>query len=193
MSDDIVTKAKITTSLGTFEFEGTETYVSSQIDKIMEKSQNMPASNIVQEKETSETDKTTPPKTASKQNARKATIEQPKLLSNLIIDSEKIRTLKEFVVSKRAQNHQELFSVLAHWMKTNLSLEDVSIDEMWTAYKILSKKPPKVLIQVFRDAKSKKGWFTTGAEVGKYILTPIGETFVEHDLPPAELGAKGSE
>lgn len=184
MSEEIVAKAKISTSLGTFEFEGTSDFVGKQIADITTKFSGKALQPF--QSDTSGTIKLTEKEgseSVQKSKVRKLTVQQPKLLSGLITDSAKIKELKDFVSSKKPNGHLERFLVLTYWLKTNLSVEEVSIDEMWTTYKMLSEKAPRILIQVFRDAKSKKGWFTAGSGVGKYQITSIGETFVEHDLP----------
>lgn len=184
MADEIVTKAKLTTSLGTFEFEGAKDFVAEQVAKITDKFQEIPP-QPVQPEATQGTKQNQIESAESVQStkSKKLIVEQPKLLGDLITDSAKIKELKEFVSAKKPASHLERFLVLTYWMKTNLSMKELSIDEMWTAYKMLTEKPPRVLIQVFRDAKSKKGWFTTGSGAGRYQLTSIGETYVEHDLP----------
>lgn len=184
MAEEIITKAKLTTSLGTFEFEGSRDFVAEQVAKITDKFQGIPP-QPVQPEATQGTKQNQTESTESVQRSKykKLMVEQPKLLADLITDSAKIKGLKEFVNAKKPAGHLERFLVLAFWIKTNLSMEELSIDEMWTAYKILAEKPPRVLIQVFRDAKSKKGWFTIGSSAGRYQLTSIGETYVEHDLP----------
>lgn len=106
------------------------------------------------------------------------------MLPNLI-PKEQIASLREFYDTKGPDSHMEIFAVLSYWLKDALSITDVSIDEMWTLYKVLQIRAPKVLVQVFRDAKSKKAYFDTSEGNGKYYLTSFGETFVEHDLPRA--------
>lgn len=189
MSENIVFKAKISTNLGTFEFEGGESFVKEQVKNVLDSSQKIASPNSPLPSANTSPNLTPPQAPAKVVGKRSVSVgEQPKLLSNLITEPSKIQELKKFVEDKNPINQMEIFAVLAHWMKYNLNLEEVSIDEMWTSYKILGKKAPKVLIQVFRDGKSKKGWFNVGTSSGKYTLTSIGETFVEHDLPSIVKG-----
>jgi len=183
MDKDIIVKAKLTTPIGTFEFEGTRDFVEKETAKITSKLEAIPLQPIPSKNEQiSIQNQIENAKIIKRSKFKTAVLEQPKLLANLIVDPLKIKELKDFVNTKKPAGHLERFLVLSYWMKTNLHLDEVSIDEMWTAYKMLVEKPPRILIQVFRDGKSKKGWFTNGSKSGKYKVTPIGETFVEHDL-----------
>ena len=180
MDNQTVTKTKIDTNMGTFEFEGSQEFVEKQIEKILDIAKNSPkvvpqTQNITPDIEINQNQKKT--------TNRKSLIEQPHMLPNLVSESSKIEDLKNFYNSKSPGNQMEKYAVLAYWLKNNYQLIDVSIDEMWTLYKILGIKQPRVLIQVFRDAKSKKAYFDASNKPGYYYLAPLGETTVEHDLP----------
>lgn len=180
MENQTITKTKIDTNIGTFEFEGSQEFVEKQIEKILEIAKNSPkivpqTQDITPNMEINQNQKRT--------TNRKSLIEQPQMLPNLISESSKINDLKSFFVSKSPINQMEKFAVLAYWLKNNDGPTEVSINEMWTMYKILTMKPPQVLIQVFRDAKSKKAYFEASTKKGYYYLAPLGETIVEHELP----------
>lgn len=179
MSDNILHKTKITTNLGTFEFEGSQEFVENQIEKIV----NIAKSNNQRIPQTPVSPLNSKDTATKKTSTRKISTEQPQMLPNLITDKAKIDDLRSFYELKKSENHIENFAVLALWLKTNNQILEVSISEMWTLYKILGIKPPKVIIQVFRDGKSKKAYFEVSETAGRYYLTPFGETFVEHDLP----------
>jgi len=176
-------KAKITTARGTFEFEGSQEFVEKQVDKVVdiEKSAPIPVAELETTDE-HKTDKTKSKSSNTNGGVRKAASEQPKMLPNLV-PKDQIAKLREFYEGRKPDSHQEIFAVMSYWLKDTLSITDVSIDEMWTLYKVLQIRAPKVLIQVFRDAKSKKAWFDSAKVSGRYYLTSFGETFVEHDLP----------
>lgn len=178
-------KAKITTARGTFEFEGSQEFVEKQIDKVVDIEKSMPAPAPEPENPRArQTNKTKAKAGGNNGSTKKSASEQPKMLPNLV-PKEQITSLREFYESKGPDSHMEIFAVLAYWLKDALSTTEVSIDEMWTLYKVLQIRAPKILIQVFRDAKSKKAYFDASGSNGKYYLTSFGETFVEHDLPHA--------
>ena len=173
-------KAKITTSLGTFEFEGSQEFVEQQIAKLINIEQSAPKAPVPPADDAPAGKKSG----RSKSNgSKKSFTEQPAMIPDLISGKEQIDSLRQHYTSKKPANHIEIFAVLTLWLKSNLNLKDVSLDEMWTLYKVLQLKPPKVLMQTFRDGKSKRGYFASASKTGRYYLTSFGETFVEHDLP----------
>jgi hypothetical protein len=182
-------KAKITTTLGTFEFEGSEEFVEKQIGKVIQLEETASHS-----RSSGGSDGKQKPAGKSAGNAnptKRSAGEQPKMLPNLISGKEKLDSLRQFYDAKHPTNHMEIFAVLTYWLKSDLKMADVSIDEMWTLYKVLQIRPPKVLIQTFRDGKSKKAFFDVLTSNGRYFLTSYGETFVEHDLPKQIEEKKG--
>lgn len=179
-------KAKITTARGSFEFEGSQEFVEKQVEKIIdiEKSQPAPAPEQVAPAERQVSKLKSRASNGNSGGSKKTVSTQPKMLPSLI-PKEQIAKLREFHDEKKPDSHMEIFAVLSYWLKENLTVADVSIDEMWTLYKVLGIRPPQNLIQVLRDAKSKKAYFNAAQGSGRYYLTSIGETFVEHDLPHA--------
>lgn|SRR3989344_984356 len=179
MNEGNTYKAKITTGRGTFEFEGSQEFVEKQIDRIVDIEKTSPAP--LQLEDTGTARKKSSKKKASNGNSRKSSTDQPKMLPDLVA-KDKISELRNFYDTKNPESHIETYVVLTYWLKENTNLTDVGVDEMWTLHRVLGQKPPKVLIQTFRDAKSKKSYFESSKD-GKYYITSIGETFVEHDLP----------
>jgi hypothetical protein len=169
-------KAKISTSAGVFEFEGSREYVEAQVEMIMS---NMTLSETTGPKPS---DAGGPlPKAPKTPKLARQKVAEPKPLSSLISDTASLRTFYEL---KDPKNHPENYVVIASWLKSNTECKNYSIDEMYTAYKLLRIKPPKVMVQVFRDAKAKGLWFDQAKEQpGRFELTIHGEAFVEHDLP----------
>ncbi|KKQ75500.1 MAG: hypothetical protein US96_C0010G0016 [Candidatus Woesebacteria bacterium GW2011_GWB1_38_5b] len=181
----ITSKAKLSTPWGPFEFEGESDFVKEQIDKVINKLSSLNGSHLSLSSESLLRQESSPTKSTnlpSKSLPRKSFYEQPKILQDFI-SKDKLSSFEQFVKSKIPQNHQETFAVIAYWLKYNLQKDEVGIDEMWTSYKMLGKRPPQVLVQVLRDARSKKIWFDSGSQTGYYKLTSRGESFVEHDLP----------
>jgi len=94
--------------------------------------------------------------------------------------------LRKFTDPKKPKSNQEQYAVLASFLKDEEIADRVGQDEMYTCYRMLQWRAPKVMEQVFHDARNKKGWFTPRGEDEKFALTHIGQQFVEHDLPSAK-------
>ena len=165
-------KATITTSLGTFEFEGEDEAVREQIAAILDSPVCTNASKAAAKNTHAR----------AKVAAPHRTVTQPKMLPNLLTTKDEIDSVKAFFAEKAPDSHIEKFAVLTLWLRNSKNIADASVDEMWTLYKMLGIRQPKNLIQTFRDGKSKKSYFESTTD-GRYSITPFGETFVDFDLP----------
>lgn len=186
MEENIITKAKISSSGLSFEFEGTEQFVKNQITEVMEKfvflSSDKVVSLPIKAKKSESVEVESQIQDYIVSHKRPGGIE-PKVMDGLIPNPEMINELKSFFVSKKPSGHLEQYAVIAYFLKEKMNIDQISIDEMYTCYRILGIKPPKVAIQVFRDAKSKKMWFANGEKTGQYRISVNGITAVEHDIP----------
>jgi hypothetical protein len=177
-------KAKISTNLGTFEFEGSEEFVERQITNVLSMTSQQELSA-----KSEKTVKASAPST--KQSGVKKSVAQPRMLATLLTSKNEIDSLRNYFTAKNPVTHIEIFATLTLWLRNNKEMKDASVDEMWTLYKILAIRPPKSLIQTFRDGKSKKSFFESAGENGRYFITSYGETFVDHDLPQTTSTKEG--
>ena len=188
MNEETIHKAKASVGGNTFEFEGSREYVEKQIEKVLEIASKTPPApkpaNMKMPENSSQKSRKQP---ARKSTQRTST--EPKMLANLV-SKDQIGQLKDFYSDKKPSSHMDICAVFSYWLKTVLGLKQIGVDEIWTLYKIVGERPPRVLIQTLRDAKFRKSHFDLG-ENGKYYLTALGETFVEYDLPaPSKEGKK---
>lgn len=182
-------KAKITTNVGTFEFEGDDAAVEKQIAAVLSISATMPS---VQAAPAPAVKPNEPVKTKKRTSApKRSSVAQPKMLANLLSSKEEVDSLRSYFEEKKPTTHIETFAVLTLWLKNNKDMSSASVDEMWSLYKVLGQRQPKNLIQTFRDGKSKKSFFES-SDNGRYFITSYGETFVDHDLP-APIQTKGAK
>ena len=177
-------KAKITTTAGTFEFEGTEEFVEKQIAAVLALPVAAVAAPVVSQTKTKQ-------ETGKKPSGSKKSVAQPRMLATLLTSKEEVDSLRDYYTQKQPVTHIEIFAVLTLWLRNHKDMKDSSVDEMWTLYEVLSIRPPKSLIQTFRDGKSKKSYFEASPDnSGRYFVTSFGETFVDHDLPAPVKGGK---
>jgi len=123
---------------------------------------------------------------------RGAKADKPVLKHNLKLDSagDAVPPLRDFFASKfpgGKASHPAAFAVIAFWLGEGQGVKSLGIDEMYTCYRWLKLKMPKVWAQAFRDGKSKFGYFDDGSEKGQYQLTHIGEDAVRQ----GDLGKGG--
>lgn len=164
-----------------FELEGDWNTIQSELGQIM---------NYIKQHDTKLDElNQTKPSTSSKHhhinNTKKSSPNQSQMLPNLL-DADDIAKIRKYYEQKSPSSHIENYIVIAVWLRDNKEIDTISADEIWTSYKILKIKPPKNIIQVFRDGKSKKGFFEFDDKSGKYYITNLGESYVTYDLPRKE-------
>lgn len=114
---------------------------------------------------------------------------QPKFVSDLDLQPKGSKSLRDFVSEKKPQDNQERFAVISYYLRESTSVEKVSYDHIYTAFKDLNVPAPKDISSALRTAATRKGWLDT-SDLSNIILTVPGENFVEHDLPDTEEAEK---
>ncbi len=89
---------------------------------------------------------------------------------------------RDFIAIKNPRGHIETATVLGFYLTENGQTE-FSEDDIRRAYIRAGVRPPKVVGQALRDAKSKKDYVQRGSKPGTYRLTHHGDRFVRFDLP----------
>lgn len=99
-------------------------------------------------------------------------------LVDIRFDDEKL-TFAEFVEQKDPKNDMQKYLCAAFWLKTYKSINEVSIDHMYTAYKVMGWALPTNPVQPMRElAATRDKRFSKGAEKGHYAINHVGEGFV---------------
>lgn len=89
---------------------------------------------------------------------------------------------RDFIAMKKPHGHIETATVLGFYLAENGQTEFTE-DEIRRAYIRAGVRPPKVVGQALRDAKSKKDYVQRGSKPGTYRITHHGDRFVRFDLP----------
>lgn len=88
-------------------------------------------------------------------------------------------TFAEFVAEKEPKSDMQRYLCAAFWLKAHKSVNEVSIDHMYTAYKVMGWALPGVPVQPMRElAATRDKRFSKGAEKGHYAINHIGEGYV---------------
>jgi hypothetical protein len=90
--------------------------------------------------------------------------------------------LREFYSQKGPGNFTEQNAVFVYYLNRIREIEDVTTNHVFTCYKEVGARLPGALYQSLLDTNRNKGWIDT-SNMGKILISPIGENFVEHDLP----------
>ncbi|HDD43607.1 MAG TPA: hypothetical protein ENG63_01920 [Candidatus Desulfofervidus auxilii] len=93
------------------------------------------------------------------------------------------RKLYEFYQQKNPRSHLKTITVFAYYLKHFEGKEEFSQTDLRQCYQALGLTPPKVLTQAIRDVRSRYKYFNKGSKRGYYTISPLGEKFVEEELP----------
>lgn len=93
-----------------------------------------------------------------------------------------IPSFKAFVEEKKPNSAKEFNTIAAYYLQKLLGSTKVTLDQCYTCYKEVSRRPPEAFRQSFTDTKNKEGWVEFDSE-GNVRVTHRGTIFVEHDLP----------
>lgn len=95
--------------------------------------------------------------------------------------------LKQFMEQKKPNSDNKRYLVIAQWLKTNLNLEEVTMDHIYTGYRHMGWNVPDDAGGPLRQCKQ-QGWMKRGKGKGAYAINHIGEGVV-NDIGQAEQSA----
>lgn len=102
----------------------------------------------------------------------------PSLLRDVRFDDVQ-PTFSDFVSEKDPKNDMQKYLCVAFWLKSYKDIHEISIDHVYTAYKVMSWALPANAVQPMRElAATRDGRFSKGAEKGHYVINHVGEGFV---------------
>ncbi|WP_042567590.1 hypothetical protein, partial [Ralstonia solanacearum] len=106
----------------------------------------------------------------------------PKMATPSLVDirfDDERPSFAEFVEQKDPKSDMQKYLCAAFWLKTYKGVNEVSIDHMYTAYKVMGWALPTTPVQPMRElAATRDKRFSKGAEKGHYAINHVGEGFV---------------
>jgi len=188
---NIPTKAKINIKESIIELEGEESFVTKYLDEfkgLISASENKP---------------TKEPIMLAKQHAKEPNKKKRKINSNpkkveiepfeTKGDAEKnIPSLKDYFEAKKpTEGSPSRIATIGNYITKILGQKEFSEGNIEFAYTALKlNKRLKHLHQAMLDAKNVNKYLKPGSNIDKWILSRIGELYVEDDLPPKQKGDK---
>ncbi len=82
--------------------------------------------------------------------------------------------LRQYLEQKNPTSDNRRYLLIASWMKTNLGLDEVTMDHIYTAYRHMGWQSQKDVGSPLRSMKAQKGWFGKGKEKGGYTINHLG-------------------
>jgi hypothetical protein len=178
-----VTKAKINLKEGTIELEGSEVFVTKQLEIF---TKEMQSRKFEMEGET-ETDQTKSPEvqtTEGKRRKRKGVT--PRIVAAIALDLKQKGdkpALKDFYKQKAPSTDMERVTVFAYYAKKYLSMDKIEAGHVVSCCKEVHCRIPADIGQTFYNAQQHHAWLKVEKN-GKFAsITIQGENLVENDLP----------
>ena len=174
-------KIKINIKEGTFEIEGSESFVTQYWEKLKTSLENLPP---VMPTISNELKTTKPkPKTPSKKNQSNTKKESMALIPLDLKGGENIPSFKQLYKEKSPTSHREIVTLMAYYLKKYLEIENMKYGHALFCYGETGKAKPLNISSLFADVKYHHKWLDIGSEPYSVTLTIAGENLVEHDLP----------
>lgn len=109
------------------------------------------------------------------------------IVKNLNLSPKGKKAFKDFIEEKQPKSDQEKCTVSVYHMQHNLELTNISVNHIFTSYKISKWRVPSGLDNTLKVTASQKGWLDT-SDGNNIKTTTLGENLVEHDLPKVKKG-----
>jgi hypothetical protein len=105
--------------------------------------------------------------------AKRSVTRPPEILNDLDLTSGNT-PFKECFKSKNPTTESQRYLVIAGWLKQVRGIDEITMDHVYTCYRLLGLQTPKDTTAPLRAMK-KNGWFNKGTVRGRYALNQIGE------------------
>ena len=120
---------------------------------------------------------------SKKNSSKKTTSESYNIDRDLNLrGNSSVPSFKNFYEEKKPNSTAEFNAVAVYYLQIMLKFEKITLEQVYTCYKEVKKKPADHFKQSFRDTKTKQGYIEYDKDW--HLLIPHrGISFVEHDLP----------
>jgi hypothetical protein len=177
-----VTKAKINLKEGTIELEGSEAFVTTQIQTFTKEMKGLRfrPETVDDEHEKDETDM------GAGRRRRKKGIKTPRIVAALPLDLKEKGDkpgLKDFYKLKAPTSDMERVTVFAYYLKKYLSVDKIEAGHVVSCCKEVHCRIPVDIGQAFYNAQQLHAWLKVEKN-GKFASIAIpGDNLVQNDLP----------
>jgi hypothetical protein len=180
-------KLKIDINLGILEVEGDETFVQNVYadykKSLFEKINSLQSvSQISETKNEKKESNSTSEKKNSKKKSQKASSGNGSILGDLdLAASANAKSLKDFYAQYKPTSQFEKNLIFVYYLANEKQEKSITLDHIYTCYKMLGERVPTALPQSLRDTAGQKGWIDT-SNISDIKVTTIGDNFINHDI-----------
>ena len=172
-----MTTIKIDLQNGTLDVEGEESFVKEIYNDFKEK--------IVERQGGQKNDSATAATTEKNEERIKTSRKPIKQDTYKATDDINTKNLKEFYAEKSPGTKYESNTVFVYFLEKKQNIQKITIDHLYTCYKLVGVKVPKALRQSLVDTAFHKKYIST-KDLNAIKVAIVGENLVDHDLPRAK-------
>lgn len=108
-------------------------------------------------------------------------------VAKLGLDEDERQALRDFYVEKNPGAQHDQIAVLMYWFQSHTNRQQMSKDEIFTAFRTVEAKVPAKISSVLGNMTSQLQWATAEGS-GNFKLTHVGEDHVKYSLPKESKG-----
>lgn len=185
------TKAKINLKEGIIELEGSESFVTKELEIYQKQINEMNKSATITSNAETSTEEGKPE--GDKTTLKKKTVKSAQAVIPIPLDlkaKDNKPSLRDFYKQKNPATQSESVVVFAYYLKEYLKTDKMEAGHVSSCAKEVGIKVPTNITQMFYDVHRNNGWFNL-SEGRKFAeINTAGENFVIHDLPRKEDASK---
>lgn len=183
MSD---TKIKINLKEGTFEIEGSESFVEKYWEKLTRTLEKLPITYQINPSASSQLDFDSSKTTNGTKKKNQKSKPSFELLPLDLTKKEDRPSLKELFDEKKPSSNQEIITLFSYYLTKFLQIPNMKYGHALFCYNEINRPKPTNIVQLFRDTSHLKKWVESGDEPHTVKLTIAGKNLIEHKLQITE-------
>jgi len=125
----------------------------------------------------------------SRKKTKKVTKHKITFVKELNLKPKGTKSFFDFAKEKKPSNYQEKCTVSVYFLVKELGVDNISPNHIYTCFKNIMWRTPNDLYNTLLKTAQAKGWIDT-SDSNNIKITPMGENFVEHDLPKKKEKSK---
>lgn len=91
------------------------------------------------------------------------------------------KSLKDFIAEKNPGSNVQKTATFVYYLENMLKLQEITIDHIFTCYKLMGYRMPNNLQQNLADTCSSRYGYI-GRKDGKFTMTVVGNNYIEFDM-----------
>ena len=183
------TSVKINLKEGTFELDGSETFVEKHWNEMKSYLENLLVTESFSDSSTGSKPRKPKPHSGSHAGVTpKKGISYTPIPINLKGGANTI-SLKDFFKQKSPKSNQEIITLFAYYLDKYCGIPDMEFGHAMSCYNEVGVKKPTNLLSLCNNVRNRGGWLEAGSQPYTFKINISGQNLIDHDLPRKEISA----